>query len=227
MTGSGLIAVDWGTSNFRAYLMDEAGRVEATAVSGDGILAVADGDFEGVFERRCGAWLARHPEAPVLLSGMIGSRQGWHEAPYCPCPAGAAETARAMVAHPMRTGRKLSFVPGLSRMTEDGGHDVMRGEETQILGAVEPGARARRLVCLPGTHSKWVEVEAGRVLRFATFMTGEVYGVLLKHSILGRLIEGEAHDAQAFARGLEQAKHAGGFLNHLFRVRTAGLFQEL
>ncbi|MBI1777586.1 MAG: 2-dehydro-3-deoxygalactonokinase [Proteobacteria bacterium] len=227
MRDGGLVAIDWGTSNFRAYLLDAEGRVRDSATTGDGILQVEGGDFERVLLSHCGGWLATYPEAPVLLSGMIGSRQGWHEVPYCQCPAGPAEIAQALVLRRTKQGRALCFVPGLSVASEDGGRDVMRGEETQILGAIEPGDGERRLICLPGTHSKWVEVEGGRVSRFSTFMTGEVYGALVKHTILGRLMDGEAEDADAFAKGLALADRQGGFLNHLFRVRTAGLFGEL
>src|SRR5262249_38621775 len=162
------IAVDWGTTNFRAYLMDGEGRIVARTASEDGILNVAGGAFEAVLERRCGEWLRGHPQAPVLLSGMIGSRQGWREAPYCPCPAGAAEVAAKLVEHRTQSGRVIHFVPGLSFATPDGGHDVIRGEETQILGAVGPGGPARRILCLPGTHSKWAELVEGRVVRFVT-----------------------------------------------------------
>jgi 2-dehydro-3-deoxygalactonokinase len=145
VSASGLIAVDWGTSNFRAYLIDGGGRIEARTASEEGILAIADGAFEAVLDRRCGQWMRDRPAAPVLLSGMIGSRQGWREAPYCACPAGAEEIAAKLVAHPTQSGKTLCFVPGLS-YASDGGHDVMRGEETQILGALAEGDRERRLV---------------------------------------------------------------------------------
>jgi 2-dehydro-3-deoxygalactonokinase len=185
----------------------------------DGILAVQD--FDACFERHCGAWADAHPRAPILLAGMIGSRQGWIEAPYCPCPAGAAEIAAALTPHVTARGRRVAFVPGLSWRGPGGADDVMRGEETQILGVAVPG---RRIVVLPGTHSKWAEVVDGRVLCFATFMTGEVFGAMSKHTILGRLMTGEGHSADAFAGGIAASGEPGGLLHHLFRVRTGGLF---
>ena len=122
---------------------------------------------------------------------MITSRQGWVEVPYCPCPAGSDEIARALWRHETGAGRTIHFVPGLSIVGADGVPDVIRGEETQIVGEVgdAPGGR---LLVLPGTHSKWARSEDGRVVWFATFMTGELFGVLKEHSILGRLMAGDA-----------------------------------
>lgn len=187
-----------------------------------GILKVPDGNFAGVFEREVGVWLGG---VPVLASGMIGSRQGWLEAPYCPCPAGSTEIASALVPHPARP--ELHFVPGLSLIGTDGVPDVIRGEETQILGAVGD-APGPMLAVLPGTHSKWVLIEAGKIVWFATFMTGEVFGVLKDHSILGRLMQGERADEAAFRRGLDYAHEGGGrLLKQLFSARTLGLFEQL
>jgi 2-dehydro-3-deoxygalactonokinase len=214
-----VIGIDWGTTSFRAYLLGGDGSVRDRREAADGILAVQD--FDDCFERHCGAWADAHARAPILLAGMIGSRQGWIEAPYCPCPAGAAEIAAALKPHATARGRRVAFVPGLSWRSPSGADDVMRGEETQILGVAAPG---RSIVVLPGTHSKWAEVVDGRVLRFATFMTGEVFGAMAKHTILGRLMTGDAHHAEGFAAGIAASAEPGGLLHHLFRVRTAGLF---
>jgi 2-dehydro-3-deoxygalactonokinase len=158
---------------------------------------------------------------------MITSRQGWVEVPYCPCPAGAEEIARAIMRHETGHGRIIYFVPGISIMGPDGVPDVIRGEETQIIGELG-AAPGRRLLLLPGTHSKWALVEDGRILWFATFMTGEVFAVLKEHSILGRLMAGDAHDAQAFRRGMAYARGTrGGLLKRLFSARTLGLFGQL
>lgn len=216
-----LIGVDWGTSSFRSYLLDGGGAVLDRREAADGILAVQD--FDACFERHCGAWADAHPAAPILLAGMIGSRQGWVEAPYCPCPAGAAEVAGRLMRHLTACGRRVAFVPGLSWRSPSGADDVMRGEETQILGVAGPG---RQVMVLPGTHSKWVEVVDGRVIRFSTFMTGEVFAAMSKHTILGRLMAGESHDPKAFAAGIAAAGEEGGLLHHFFRVRTAGLFSR-
>jgi 2-dehydro-3-deoxygalactonokinase len=225
MTAAALIGIDWGTTSFRAYRIDAEGRVIESRQAQAGILAVHDGDFAGVLEREIGHWLAAEPELPVIASGMITSRQGWLEVPYCPCPAGSAAIAGALMRHPDRAS--LHFVPGLSLIGEDGVPDVIRGEETQILGEIgdRPG---RHLLVLPGTHSKWALATDGVITWFATFMTGEVFGVLRQHSILGRLMRGEVDDPAAFERGLAYARGGkGGLLKRLFSARTLGLFDVL
>lgn len=221
-----LIALDWGTSNCRAFRMARDGAVLETRSAAQGILAVPNGDFAGALTAVVGDWLDADQDSPVLMCGMIGSRQGWVEAPYLDLPAGAPQLA-AKLAPVGLAGRRAAIVPGLTGASLAGGRDVMRGEETQIVGAQEASGVRDGVFCLPGTHSKWAEIRDGRIVRFATFMTGEVYGVLKAHSILGRLMAGEAHDAAAFARGLAHARGGGGLLHQLFSVRTEGLFDDI
>jgi 2-dehydro-3-deoxygalactonokinase len=226
MSEAVLIGLDWGTSSFRAYRIAADGRVLERHGAPAGILQVAGGDFAGALRREIGAWLEREPEVPVLAAGMITSRQGWVEVPYAACPAGEAELARGLIARPAPSGT-IRFVPGVAFEGEGGVPDVIRGEETQIVGQLEAGEAGGRFV-MPGTHSKWVVVEGGRITAFATFMTGELYGLLKGHSILGRLMAGESEDADAFARGLAQAERgAGGLLRRLFSARTLPLFGRL
>jgi 2-dehydro-3-deoxygalactonokinase len=228
---SALIALDWGTTSFRAYRLDAMGAVLEAKSAPAGILRITEGDFETVFEGEIGPWLADGPSPPVIASGMITSRQGWVEVPYLPCPAGSAELAGALLRHETGGGRIVHFVPGLSIVGADGVPDVIRGEETQIIGAVAGAAgegAGRRLLVLPGTHSKWALVEDGRLVWFATFMTGELFGLLKEHSILGRLMAGDADDEAAFRRGLAYARSPkGGLLKSLFSARTLGLFGDL
>ena len=209
-----MIAIDWGTTSFRAYRLDSKGAILETRSAPKGILAVPAGGFETVLYEQIHGWRER----PVVMSGMIGARQGWVEAPYVPCPAGFDEIAAAM--REVRKG--IWIVPGVSCRDESGVPDVIRGEETQVLGAEREG-----LFCLPGTHSKWVEVRGGRIERFSTAMTGEVYAVLKAHSILGRMMEDGNTNAAAFRRGVERSGETGGLLHHLFGVRTKGLMGEL
>jgi 2-dehydro-3-deoxygalactonokinase len=212
-----MIAIDWGTSSFRAYRLDAHGSILDSRTSSHGILNVPAGQFPQTLEAQIGGW----EEAPIVMSGMVGSRQGWAEAPYVPCPAGFDEIAASL--HEVRWGgRSAWIVPGLSCRDAAGVPDVMRGEETQILGCGVEGT-----VCLPGTHSKWVEVKNGRIERFCTFMTGEVYAVLKQHSILGRMMQDAPPDAGAFAEGVRRSGEPGGLLHHLFGVRTRGLMGEL
>ncbi|GBD44003.1 putative 2-dehydro-3-deoxygalactonokinase DgoK1 [bacterium HR40] len=225
-----LVGLDWGTSSLRAFRIGANGGVLERREGPWGILAVEGGDFESRLRQFVGDWLAAAPLAPVLASGMVTSRQGWVEVPYLPCPAGIGELAAAL--HPLRLadGRILHFVPGLACRQAGDAPEVMRGEETQIAGALASGPTSCLFV-LPGTHSKWAEVENGRVQRFSTFMTGELYALLCRHSILGRGMAGEAFQASAFEEGV-RAGHApgkatGGLLHRLFGVRTRGLAGEL
>ena len=150
---------------------------------------------------RCG-------HAPIVMAGMVGSRQGWLDVPYVACPAGFDEIAAAM--RDVRWGgRRAWIVPGLTCRGGALVPDVMRGEETQLLGVWTICPR-RALVCLPGTHSKWARVEGGRVTRFSTCMTGELYAVMKSHSILGRMMEEGASDLNAFADGVRRSGNPGG-----------------
>ncbi len=173
-----LIALDWGTTSLRAYLLDATGDPLEKKFAPLGVLKVSDSDFDAAFEQTCASWFNHGREAwPVLASGMIGSRQGWLEAPYVPCPAGVEQLAKKFVSLTPARGRRIAFVPGTSTENCAGVPDVIRGEETQIIGALEPESETRLFV-LPGTHSKWARVEQQRITRFATFMTGEVFATL-------------------------------------------------
>ncbi len=232
MTTPALLALDWGTSSLRAFLVAADGGVLERREAPRGVLHVPERDFARTFAEIAGPWLADHPGLPALAAGMIGSRQGWREAPYAEAPAGLEELARGLVCVETGSGHPLSIVPGVSYRTAAGPPDVMRGEETQILGSLaQGGSGGSEIFVLPGTHSKWALVAGRRIVWFATFMTGELYAVLKAHSILGRLIEGETHDAVHFRRGLAEAAEAspqaGGLLHKLFSARTLALFGEL
>jgi 2-dehydro-3-deoxygalactonokinase len=213
-----LIAVDWGTSSFRAYRLDERGVILEKREAPDGILSVAPGGFPAVLENNIAGW----SERPILMSGMVGSRQGWIEVPYVQAPAGEREIAL----HLSKVAERTWIVPGVSFVDESGVPDVMRGEETQILGVLDQLGDPS-LVCLPGTHSKWVQVRAGKIAAIRTYFTGELFAVLRSHSLLGRMMGEGAADERAFAEGIDRSADEGGLLHHLFGVRTRGLFGEL
>lgn len=219
-----LIGLDWGTTNARAMRFDRRGAVVELRERPLGILRVPNGDFAGAFAELTGDWRAASPAAPVLMCGMIGSRQGWREASYAALPADAAALARALLAVPEQGAW---IVPGVSGDSLAGAPDVIRGEETQALGAIEMLGLPDACLCMPGSHSKWVDLRGGRLVRFATFMTGEAFAALGGHTILARMIEQGPHDAAAFAAGLQRAGAPGGLLHHLFTVRTDGLFGRL
>jgi 2-dehydro-3-deoxygalactonokinase len=220
-----MIAVDWGTSSLRVYRLDGTGSVLEMRSSSRGILSVEKGNFAAALEAQAKDWIAAG-DRPVMISGMIGSRQGWLEVPYVTCPAGFEEIVAGM--------RKVTWdggtawiAPGLTCRDQAGIPDVMRGEEVQILGVLDRLGPGAHTVCLPGTHCKWVEVTDGRIMRFTTHMTGEAFAVFKAHSILGRMMKDDASDLAAFEDGVRRSADAGGLLHHLFGVRTRGLFGEL
>jgi 2-dehydro-3-deoxygalactonokinase len=221
------IGVDWGTSRFRAYLIGRDGSVLDRRESERGILAVAPGEFPGVLAAAVGDWRRIHPTAPIVACGMVGSRQGWREVPYVACPAGFAEIARRTVAVECPPLGTVRLVPGLACRDDAGIPDVMRGEETQIVGAIDALGSGSHLLVLPGTHSKWATVRDQTIVSFATFMTGELFAVLRDHSILGRLMSRDGFDEAAFARGAAAVAGGGSLLHLLFSARTLGLFDEL
>lgn len=221
-----MIAVDWGTSSLRAYRLDAAGAVREERSSDAGVVKC-----EGAFEAVLGEQLAGWDDRVILMAGMIGSRSGWKEVPYVACPAGLDELAAALcpIEAPALAGRRVYIAPGVCDRPADGPPEVMRGEETQLLGLLGGLPPVRTCtVCLPGTHSKWVEVTDGRIRTLRTAMTGELYALLRKHSLLAALMppagDGDVDDGDAFALGVGASARGGGLANHLFGVRTQGLF---
>ena len=228
-TPSSLISVDWGTSSFRALLASKTGAALDSVESDRGILNVGAGEHERVLAGAVGAWREQHA-APIVMSGMIGARQGWVEAPYAACPAGLSQVASAMVTIATASLGPILVVPGMSVIDSHGAPDVMRGEETQIFGALAASGERDGLFVLPGTHSKWARVEAGRITSFATYMTGEVFAVLKNHSILGRLMQDGEEFGEGFDEGVRAAarlERPGDLLHAIFMTRTLGLFDRL
>jgi 2-dehydro-3-deoxygalactonokinase len=218
-----MIGVDWGTSSFRAFRLAADGTVIGRRAAPCGILHVPPGGFAGTLDEQLAPWL-EEGETRVLLSGMVGSRQGWVEAPYLPCPAGAAELAAAVVPVPFDRAT-VRLVPGLSDEDDAGTPEVMRGEETQITGAL--AAIGEGIACLPGSHSKWGRVRDGRITAFRTYLSGEAFAALRSGTILGRMMKDGPTNLDAFDRGLARAGEGGHLLHHLFGVRTLGLFGRL
>ena len=225
-----LIALDWGTSSLRGYLLGESGEVLQSRHADRGILKVANGAFVQTYLEFCADWLQQHGELPAIASGMIGSKQGWKEAPYVAAPASLRQVAVALTGVDIPGYRPLHIVPGVSYRDQQGLPDVMRGEETQLIGALARGDGATHSFVLPGTHSKWAVAGPSGIERFSTFMTGEVFAVLRAHSILGKLMPDACIVAadDGFRRGADAALHGGGggLLHRLFSARTLGLFNE-
>ena len=217
-----LVAVDWGTSSLRGALINSEGVVLEKRAFPQGILQVAHGQFQHVFEQRFGDWMGAG--TLCLISGMAGSRQGWREAPYCPCPSGFDDIAQHLQ---WIEKDRIGIVPGLSTWKDDT-PDVMRGEEIQIFGALAAQQIQTAQFVLPGTHSKWAQVLDGKISAFKTFMTGEFYALLSQHSILAKTCLPDAPlKKEVFIDGVMQSQKTGGLLHHAFSARSLALFEKL
>ncbi|ETX15601.1 2-keto-3-deoxy-galactonokinase [Roseivivax halodurans JCM 10272] len=224
MTEPDWIAVDWGTSNQRAWLMDGTGRVIDRRASDRGMNTLARADFEGALLDLVGDALPAMRETPVIVCGMAGSQQGWAEAPYrkAPCaPPGLAEATRAPTTDPRITVRIL---PGIR---QDRPADVMRGEETQIKGFLAAHPSFDGVICLPGTHTKWVQISAGEVVSFRTFMSGELYALIAGQSVLRHTLA-DGWDDKAFDAAVSEAiSNPAMTAATLFSLRAEALLHEL
>lgn len=218
-----MIAVDWGSSSLRAFRLAADGELLEQRRSDGGVL-YCNGRFGQTLDALIHDW----PEPLVVMCGMVGSRQGWQEIDYVPCPASLQGIAAGMRRLPATAldGRTLWLVPGLHRHC-DTRTDVMRGEETQVCGLLDRIGSGTHYICLPGTHSKLAHVDNEIIVDFSTAMTGEVFHLLRQHSVLGLLMQGGEHDARAFDRGIDDSAAAGGLLQHLFAVRTHALFASI
>lgn len=213
-----IVGIDWGTSNRRAYLIDEAGACRAEHEDGEGMLAVGGRDKFGPSLAGLLATM-QLADLPVIMSGMVGSASGWQEVDYLDASVPLEQLPQhlAAVTDPAWAGRSY-IVPGYV-YRQGASADVMRGEETQLLGAVVLGHRDGWIV-LPGTHSKWVLLRDGVIQSIATYMTGELFAMLSKGGTLSAMMSGDAADAEGFATGLNQAAHNEPLSNSLFRVRA-------
>jgi 2-dehydro-3-deoxygalactonokinase len=234
-----LIGADWGSTGLRLFLIDADGEVLDTRASGQGSSAMngSAAAYIAALDLMAGDWLSAAPELPLIVCGMAGSKHGWHEVPYTPCPADvdsllASGTLAARAGPRTPDGRPMAIVPGLLYEPAMGAPDVMRGEETQIAGALarRPELREQACIVLPGTHSKWARLRDNTVLSFATHMTGELYALLTRHSVLNRLMAAsETPQQAAFEQGLRAARddESANLGHHLFAVRTLGLTEKL
>ena len=218
------IAVDWGSSSFRAWRLDEQGHVVDCVNNERGVFNHAPEErFEDTFEQACGAWLKQDPDLPVFMAGMVGSRNGWKEADYLPCPANADDFKGKLCKVRSLQGIELNIIPGLQGQSPSGSADVMRGEEVQALGALKIIAKPNALICLPGTHSKWVRAENTKIQEFSTFFTGEMFALLKQQSSIGALMTEDSLDQETFQRGVQYSRQEGGFLHHVFAARAQAL----
>ncbi len=231
VTAARLVALDWGSTRLRAWLLGDGGAILAERQNGEGASVLASGApaFEKSLVTLAGDWLEMG--VPVLACGMVGSAHGWREAPYVACPARLDRLHEHLVEVRTTAALHLHIVPGLIDETGDA-PDVMRGEETQVLGLAHalPALADGACVLMPGTHAKWVQLRHGAVESFRTRMTGEVYALLRSHSVLARLMprDDTGWHPEAFEAGVQAARRAEGadLLGQLFSVRTLGLTQR-
>jgi len=223
-----VVAVDWGTSSLRVARLGADGRAIEEREFARGILTVPPGGFPQAFDEACGDWM-KSPDALAVICGMAGSKQGWREAPYAPCPAGFAEIANRLT---WIEPNRIAIVPGVVCEIDgspDGAPDVIRGEETKALGVLRMLRLNDARIVMPGTHCKWVRASDGCIESFATFMTGEFYAVLRQHSIFARTMppeDGEL-DRGAFLRGVDHSIRRGNLLQSAFSARTLSLFDRI
>ena len=217
---AGLIGVDWGTSNLRVMRIAEGGRVLDSRSDPRGAGGLASDQFHDVLQDVAGDWLSE--DLPVLISGMAGARGRWREMAYLPCPAGVSDLAGA-VASP-DNAPLVRLVPGVAVFEDERLQDVMRGEETQVLGL---DLQDDAVVVGPGTHSKWIRTAQGRITGFRTFVTGELFAAIRKGTILGADMGDPGVDDDAFAAGAARALHDPAVTANLFSVRVEGLAGRL
>ncbi len=222
-----LIVVDWGTSRLRAILVNANSGELAEVESGDGIGTLAAGAHERAFETLVAAW----PRVPAIMAGMVGSRQGWHEAAYLDCPASPAGLAASMLRFETSAGRPVAIVPGVMLRSAERDGDVIRGEETQIVGLVDRNPGFDGAAILPGTHSKWASVKGGAIIDFQTFLTGEFFELLSRHSFLRHSVADSGRNLSEvpdFALAVRRTGEAGlPFLAAVFSVRVRQILDNV
>ncbi|WP_319531603.1 2-dehydro-3-deoxygalactonokinase [uncultured Cohaesibacter sp.] len=220
------VGIDWGTTNIRAYLLDASATILDRHSLARHIKDCNEEGWMNVFKKLVEGWDVTD-STPIIICGMAGSKFGWIEAPYAACPAGVSDLV-AKSAHPEGI-QNISILPGLCCKDARGNHDVIRGEETQLLGLFEQSSMISRLICAPGTHTKWISAENFTVRDFHTTMTGELFGLLTEHSILAQSIakSGSGEIGTKFEDGVRMAAEGDGLLANIFKVRANGLFNEL
>ena len=212
-----MIAVNWGTSNFRAYKLNAQGHVEAERSSDRGAFKVPAGGFQDALSGELMEWLDGG-DIKILMCGMVGARRGWKEAPYMPIPASFEQVVQGVIKLDVE-GMDARIVPGLIGMDWNGVPEVMRGEETEILGCLANSGWNTHF-CLPGTHTKWVRIEDGKIGSFSTSMTGDLFKAIRENTILRSCTKHEPNDETAFLMGVARSGQDGELGHHLFGVRT-------
>lgn len=218
------IGVDWGTSNLRVYGVDFSGRVSLESSSARGMNTLQSSEFEGALLDLIDPWLVENETIPVFVCGMAGSRQGWHEVSYRQIPCQPISSEDLTIIPTIDRRIKVSILPGLSQLRPP---DVMRGEETQIAGLLVQEPKFDGVVCLPGSHSKWVNIRNGLINGFQTFLTGELFDLISSHSVIRHSVSTDDYDQAAFLKAASEAvvDPRNSFKN-LFSLRASTLLAD-
>lgn len=226
-----LIGIDWGSSSFRGYLISNTGEILDIIRTETGVFQLSEKDFFVYLDSTCRAWICQYPGISIVMSGMVGSRNGWQEVPYQDCPLSKKTLSNNLAVVETEGSHNIYIVPGARCKSVNSQGEVMRGEEVQILGALKCLNKEQGLVCLPGTHSKWANVKAQTLFDFATFFSGELFSLLVRQSTLIAscdLSNGlENIVEQAFFQGVEYSRFKGGLLHQIFFTRAGVLLGDL
>lgn len=220
------LIIDWGTTNFRALAIAENGKVLGQYQQKLGLLQVENRQFSQALAGVLSDWLGQYQHLPIYMAGMIGSAQGWVETPYVPAPLSMTDLASKAHQFSLPWGSKATLVPGGSHKDHSGSYDVMRGEEVQLFGLQVITQKESFHAVFPGTHSKHIVLDNGKLIDFSTYMTGELFSLLINHSILGRGLPEPVESHDSFFKGITNSSEPN-LLNRLFSARTVRLFEQV
>lgn len=220
------LVIDWGTTNFRAFALDKSGNILDRIEKPVGLLQVKNKQFADTLENILKGWINHYESVPVYMAGMVGSAQGWVHVPYEETPASLTGIAKSSTRFKLPWGAIATIIPGVSSHSESGEYDVMRGEEVQLLGLMSMLCEKQATVVLPGTHSKHVTISNQAIESFNTYMTGELFSLLSKYSIIGMGLPNQTESLNSFIKGVSGNKNAQ-LANRIFSARTHRLFKNI
>ena len=219
------IAVDWGSSNLRVWALDRRHKILDSFSSNDGMLSLETSDFEPLLLKQISNWVANDVNIPVLCCGMVGAKQGWMQAPYATVPYNLMQETDSVKVICSDNRLDVRILGGLK---QNNPADVMRGEETQIRGFLSDFADFDGIVCLPGTHTKWVHVSAGEVVSFRTFISGELFALMSEYSVLKHSVNSEGWSDQEFKSAVsESISNPQKIFSHFFNLRADDLLNNV
>jgi len=221
------IAADWGTSNLRVWALDQNGSIINTINQGKGMSALLPSEFEPYFMGLIEKWLPEktETECPVVICGMAGAKTGWKETSYMEAPCSPINPDKTTWVQTTDQRISVRILPGIMQKSPS---DVMRGEETQIAGYLSKKPNFDGVICLPGTHTKWVHISAGEIISFRTFMTGEIFQLLSEYSILKNSVKSDKFDTDSFLQAFEDTYSNPALLSSkLFGIRATDLLENI